>query len=198
MSLKISSQGLGSCLDDEPTANESTGVELLPPGAMYKANQQCRFQFNTTDETVKVCSRVDEICSQLWCEIDNHCVTQLKAAAPGTNCGHHKWCQEQKCVPMYDSPPKAVDGGWGNWTQWSECSRSCGSGISIQSRVCDNPLPAHGGSFCIGKRTMYKTCNTDPCPVGEPSFRATQCTRYNNETFRGKTYTWLPYFDTRE
>lgn len=169
----------------------------MPPGAMYKAEDQCRFQFNTTDEHVTVCSRVDEICSQLWCQIDDNCVTQLKAAAAGTGCGYHKWCHEQKCIEINDLP-NPVHGGWGNWSHWSECSRSCGAGISIQARVCDNPPPANGGSFCIGKRTRYKTCNTDPCDSNELSFRAVQCSRYNNETFRGKNYTWLPYFDTRK
>lgn len=163
---------------------------------MYKANDQCRFQFNTTDDNVKVCV-MDVICRELWCSIDGVCISQLKAAAPGTWCGKHKWCQEQQCVEV-NTTPKPVDGGWGNWTDWSECSRTCGSGISIQARVCDNPPPANGGTFCTGKRTRYKTCNTDPCPVDEPSFRAVQCTKFNNETFRGKNYTWLPYFDTRK
>lgn len=164
---------------------------------MYKAEDQCRFQFNSTDEKVKVCSRANEICSMLWCTINDECQTQLKAAAPGTRCGYHRWCHERECVEV-DQLPKPVHGGWGNWTEWSECSRTCGSGVSIQSRVCDNPPPANGGTFCIGDRTHYKTCNTDPCPAEEPSFRAVQCTRYNNETFRGNNYTWLPYFDTRE
>lgn len=62
----------------------------LPPGAMYNADLQCRLQFNTTDEAVKVCSKMDEICSQLWCLVSDECVTQLRPAAPGTNCGKHK------------------------------------------------------------------------------------------------------------
>lgn len=87
--IRLFSQGLGNCLDDEPSKDLPKEVEYnfsLPPGAMYKAEDQCRFQFNTTDE-VQVCSREDEICSQLWCQIDNNCVTQLKSAAPGTGCG---------------------------------------------------------------------------------------------------------------
>lgn len=62
----------------------------LPAGAMYNADLQCRLQFNTTDETVKVCSKMDEICSQLWCLVNDECVTQLRPAAGGTNCGRHK------------------------------------------------------------------------------------------------------------
>lgn len=184
-------------MDDEPTADPIPyDYQDIPPGAMYKADEQCRFQFNKTDERVKVCA-IESICRELWCTVNGECQTHLKAAAPGTYCGKHKWCQDKQCVEV-NSKPKPVDGGWGNWTEWSTCSRTCGSGISIQSRVCDNPQPANGGSFCVGKRTRYKTCNTDPCPADEPSFRAVQCSRYNNETFRGKTYTWLPYFDARK
>lgn len=33
---------------------------------------------------------MDEICSQLWCLVNDECVTQLRPAAGGTNCGRHK------------------------------------------------------------------------------------------------------------
>lgn len=57
---------------------------------MYNADLQCRLQFNTTDELVRVCSKSDEICSQLWCMVNDICVTQMRPAAPGTHCGKHK------------------------------------------------------------------------------------------------------------
>lgn len=91
-----------------------------------------------------------------------------------------------------------MDGGWGNWNEWSKCSRSCGGGISIQSRQCDHPTPANGGSFCVGERIRYKICNQELCPEDEPSFRSQQCAMYNNETFKGKQYKWQAYFDSRE
>lgn len=83
---------MGKCLDDQPSKQEFEEFEYpdLPPGAMYKADQQCRLQFNTTEEEVRVCSKMDEICSQLWCLVDDTCVTQLRPAAPGTHCGKHK------------------------------------------------------------------------------------------------------------
>ena len=57
---------------------------------MYNADLQCRLQFNTTDEDIKMCSQLDEICSQLWCMINGTCTTLLRPAAPGTRCGKHK------------------------------------------------------------------------------------------------------------
>lgn len=191
------SQGLGKCLDDQPTEFEEYSYPDLPPGALYNADLQCRLQFNSTDESIEVCSQPNEICSQLWCLVDGNCNTLLRPAAPGTRCDKHHWCQNKECVPI-DEVPTPVDGGWGNWSDYSECSRSCDAGVSVQTRLCDNPPPAHGGSFCTGERTRYKICNIDPCPGKDINFRAEQCTKFNNETFRDKIYTWLPYFDVRE
>lgn len=105
-----------------------------------------------------------------------------------------QWCQNQECVPAVD-PPSAIDGGWGDWSPWSECSRSCGAGVSIMQRECDHPKPASGGKFCVGERRRYRICNTQPCPEDKPSFRAAQCTYFNNESYNGQMYTWLPYFE---
>lgn len=92
-------------------------------------------------------------------------------------------------------PPSAIDGGWGEWSGWSECSRSCGAGVSIMQRECDHPAPVAGGKFCVGERKRYRICNTDPCSDKEPPFRSVQCASFNNQTHEGKLYTWTPYFD---
>lgn len=84
------SQGHGKCLEDWPEPFEEYQYPELPAGAMYNADLQCRLQFNSTDETIKVCSQLDEICSQLWCSIDDTCTTLLRPAAPGTHCSRHK------------------------------------------------------------------------------------------------------------
>lgn len=92
-------------------------------------------------------------------------------------------------------PPMAIDGGWGEWSSWSECSRTCGAGVSIMERECDHPRPAAGGKFCVGERRRYRMCNIDPCPEDQPTFRAVQCSSYDNHTYEGKKYTWTPYYD---
>lgn len=60
------------------------------------------------------------------------------------------------------------------------------------------PRPENEGSFCVGERIRYRACNMEKCPDTEPSFRAQQCSKFNNETYRGNKYNWLPYFDSRE
>ncbi|XP_008201118.2 A disintegrin and metalloproteinase with thrombospondin motifs 7 isoform X1 [Tribolium castaneum] len=187
-------KGLGLCLQDEPEDNEEYEYPELPPGAMYNADYQCRFQFGAK---ANVCSPLDEICVRLWCLVNDTCTTQLRPAAPGTRCGKHKWCQDQKCVPIME-PPVAIDGGWGEWSSWSECSRTCGAGVSVTQRECDHPTPTAGGRFCTGERRRYRMCNTDPCPDNTPTFRALQCSKHNNKTYEGKKYEWQPYFDQEE
>lgn len=67
-----------------------------------------------------------------------------------------------ECVPS-GSRPEAVDGGWGSWEAWSECSRTCGGGVSRSERHCDNPrfeiIPVsyYAVQFCMGGGGGLKT-----------------------------------------
>ncbi|KAH8266756.1 hypothetical protein KR026_005522 [Drosophila bipectinata] len=187
-------QGLGECLDDPPTPLDEYNYPDELPGARYNARGQCRLQFNlTNDSEVGSCSAPHEFCSTLWCRVNGECVTHMRPTAPGTACGRNKWCQNGKCVRREELA--AVNGGWGNWSEWSDCSRSCGGGVSTQQRECDSPVPANGGVFCIGERKRYKVCRKRPCPEYEPSFRAQQCAKFDNVSYQGATYKWLPFFD---
>ncbi|KAK3592726.1 hypothetical protein CHS0354_007728 [Potamilus streckersoni] len=58
-----------------------------------------------------------------------------------------------------------VDGQWGNWLPWEECSTTCGPGQRVRNRRCDNPAPQLGGQLCIGLSTELTVCNMRPCPV---------------------------------
>ncbi|XP_017485526.1 PREDICTED: A disintegrin and metalloproteinase with thrombospondin motifs 7-like, partial [Rhagoletis zephyria] len=190
-------QGLGNCLDNTPTAVKKYVYPALPPGVLFDAERQCRLQFNLTDSDLDAssCTSMNEICSALWCRVNGECVTNMRPTAPGTSCGDGKWCQNGKCVPIEQALP--INGNWGNWSQWSECSRTCGGGVSTQKRECNNPVPANGGLFCIGERKRYKICNYQPCPAGEVSFRAKQCSKYDNVCYQGGTYKWQPFFDKK-
>ena len=54
-----------------------------------------------------------------------------------------------------------VNGGWGNWADWSECSATCGNGTQYRGRSCDNPTPKKGGNNCTADGTSAK--ETQPC-----------------------------------
>ncbi|XP_070177098.1 protein madd-4-like [Littorina saxatilis] len=84
---------------------------------------------------------------------------------------------------------------WGNWSTWSECSRTCDGGATYQERKCIRSY--HSMLGCEGDRYRYNTCNTNSCPPGVLDFRSEQCAAYNNATYGGKLYKWLPYTDRK-
>lgn len=57
-----------------------------------------------------------------------------------------------------------VDGEWGNWLPWDECSKSCGAGERVRRRLCDNPQPQFGGVPCEGDSAERVACNVKRCP----------------------------------
>ena len=74
--------------------------------------------------------------------------------------------QFQSNVQIHHKYLFAVDGGWGQWTEWPDCDKECNGGYHTRTRVCDNPVPAYGGSECTSdgsKESETQPCNTDPC-----------------------------------
>ena len=59
-----------------------------------------------------------------------------------------------------------IDGGYGEWSPYTICSRTCGVGQRARSRSCVNPSPQYGGKNCsqIGKAQEIDVCNTKKCP----------------------------------
>ena len=57
-----------------------------------------------------------------------------------------------------------VDGGWTEWTDFSQCTKSCGFGSQIRSRTCTNPEPKHDGKPCFGPREEAIECIIVDCP----------------------------------
>lgn len=73
----------------------------------------------------------------------------------------HQWCRAGECVSKTPIP-QHVDGDWSPWSQWSMCSRTCGTGVQFRQRKCDNPpyvawLFFICPSFCLSVREMFNT-----------------------------------------
>jgi len=69
----------------------------------------------------------------------------------------------QACNPQ--SCP--VNGGYSPWSDWTQCTVTCGGGESLRSRQCTNPAPEFGGKDCssLGSSSETVKCKSDPCPV---------------------------------
>lgn len=103
-------------------------------------------------------------------------------------------------------------GTWGEWSAWTPCSRSCGGGVSIQSREClmsnrrnrmrtrrrSSMSYSRSGSKCVGLYRRFQLCNTQSCGLGYVDFRREQCASFNKTPFNRRFYTWEPYYDTPE
>ena len=48
-----------------------------------------------------------------------------------------------------------------DWTEWAECSVSCGGGTKSRTRTIDQPALNHG--TCDGDLTEEQNCNENPC-----------------------------------
>ncbi|CAH1780742.1 unnamed protein product, partial [Owenia fusiformis] len=56
--------------------------------------------------------------------------------------------------------------GLGVWTTWGDCSKTCGNGNRVRTRLYDNPTPSNGGNDCNHNDLMEtKFCKLIDCPV---------------------------------
>ncbi|XP_048744997.1 A disintegrin and metalloproteinase with thrombospondin motifs 6-like [Ostrea edulis] len=85
---------------------------------------------------------------------------------PGSYCGTGKICFNQGCVTFAaarQNPGRIRPGGWGPWTNWYPCSRSCGTGLTYRRRFCNNPSPLNHPGCDEDKGYEARTCNPQPC-----------------------------------
>ena len=57
----------------------------------------------------------------------------------------------------------AVNGDWTNWSEWTPCDVTCGTGLQTRRRNCSNPEPAFGGKICPGYKTEARNCQPRYC-----------------------------------
>ena len=68
-------------------------------------------------------------------------------------------------VPLPFLSTVSIDGGYSPWSDWSQCTESCGLGYQKRMRTCTHPEPQNGGSDCshIGKDEEWQDCNEKVC-----------------------------------
>ncbi|KAJ8319985.1 hypothetical protein KUTeg_001572 [Tegillarca granosa] len=59
--------------------------------------------------------------------------------------------------------PCPIDGGLSRWSEWTECSQTCGLGTKSRQRSCDSPTPQYGGRDCYGATVETTECQLEPC-----------------------------------
>ena len=59
----------------------------------------------------------------------------------------------------------AVHGNFTEWSEWSICAVTCGTGQIHRTRECNNPAPAYNGNDCFGLRKEDQYCSMpNVCP----------------------------------
>jgi len=150
ISMKISSDKMmsqSSIIDDEIDLHNFNSILTTKNDLTFSINKtvnkeskvldpdsQCQQVFGPESS---ICPYMPK-CKRLWCSVGSNgvCRTRNMPWANRTPCGRFKWCQEGECI-LTNS--QVVDGSWGPWSSFSECSRSCGGGIQVSIRDCNQP-----------------------------------------------------------
>ena len=123
-----------------------------------------------------------------------------------------------RTTPPHDRSTRAIDiftsyAGvrrvWTRWSAWSPCSSSCGPGLRRQQRYCVvtsanrvlrqassaeecDSASASQGSERFKVCSRYKPCYSSELGRHVRDPREPMCLRFNNRTYNGQNYSWLP------
>uniref|UniRef100_A0AAQ5Y950 ADAM metallopeptidase with thrombospondin type 1 motif 2 n=1 Tax=Amphiprion ocellaris TaxID=80972 RepID=A0AAQ5Y950_AMPOC len=182
------------CLRDDPFDHNWPSLPQLP-GLHYSMNEQCRFDFGV-GYTMCTAYRTFDPCKQLWCSHPDNpffCKTKKGPPIDGTMCGNGKHCFKGHCIWLTPDIIKQ-DGNWGSWSEFGQCSRTCGGGVQFRTRDCDNPRPAKGGRTCVGATYQFQMCNTNECEDIYSDTREEQCHAWDPRfEVHSNKHHWLPY-----
>lgn len=104
-------------------------------------------------------------------QIRNRMCSEPLPANRGAYCTGYSF--DQRSCSSSSPCTSPVDGGWSEWTAWSECSDPCNNGHKSRTRwvipylilcfprFCSNPRPSHGGQQCYGSDFELQPCS-DP------------------------------------
>ncbi|KAL4218809.1 A disintegrin and metalloproteinase [Mactra antiquata] len=192
------------CLNDVPPASFYKLYEnTTKPGTIYSANQQCKLMYGNEAEICEgVHANGQDVCGAIVCRAKhntgvNGCIINASPRMDGTECGNRKWCIGGQCVQMGAGDPAPRNGGWSQWeSQYGKCSRSCGGGVKVKRRFCNNPEPMYGGKECVGESLKAELCNLEGCINTQYDFRAQQCAATDNDPVTGRTFHWKPNSDS--
>merc|ERR1712062_649665 len=67
-----------------------------------------------------------------------------------------KHIELELCPNTFDNPRPTCTSEFGSWTEWSECSTTCGKGTRNRTRTCQGPFE------CIGEDTETEACPNNP------------------------------------
>ncbi|XP_062562795.1 hemicentin-1-like [Armigeres subalbatus] len=92
--------------------------------------------------------------------------------------------------------PCPINGGWGAWSKWSNCSLDCVTeytgmkSIRFRNRKCDSPPPSLGGKLCVGDEYEEEMCSAKFCAINGEWTPWTNWTPCSETCGFGRTLRW--------
>uniref|UniRef100_A0A3B3CX71 Uncharacterized protein n=1 Tax=Oryzias melastigma TaxID=30732 RepID=A0A3B3CX71_ORYME len=88
------------------------------------------------------------------------------SSCPGPHIQTKDFCILTPCDRKFRTFRMLVcDGGWSQWSNWTECTKSCGWGIKSRRRECDSPTPEGEGNYCEGLAGFMRCQSFPACHV---------------------------------
>ena len=134
-------------------------VLLTLPSTIHTA-KKCRYSANKLPGKIKKYNK----CLSIGFEPSIEGCEKVERENHKLRRNDRKKCAELEKFLMKCGHTCSVDGMYGEFGDWSECSAECGGGTQTRSRRCNNPAPKNGGADCEGKSEEMRACNTNPCP----------------------------------
>ncbi|XP_077456819.1 netrin receptor UNC5D isoform X1 [Stigmatopora argus] len=70
------------------------------------------------------------------------------------------FCEGMSVEKISCNAPCPIDGGWDEWSEWTNCSSQC---ERQRSRECNSPAPKHRGKMCEGGSEAIENCTDGQC-----------------------------------
>uniref|UniRef100_A0A8C7K0I8 ADAM metallopeptidase with thrombospondin type 1 motif 2 n=1 Tax=Oncorhynchus kisutch TaxID=8019 RepID=A0A8C7K0I8_ONCKI len=181
------------CLRDDPFDHDWPALPQLP-GIHYSMDEQCRFDFGAGYIMCTAYSTYDP-CKQLWCSHPDNpffCKTKKGPPIDGTKCSPGMHCFKGYCVKLTPDILRQ-DGGWGTWSNFGSCSRTCGGGVRFRTR---QSLPSSLAITqpCLSPFYEFQLCNLEECSEPFADFREEQCKMWDPYfEYDNTKHHWLPY-----
>ncbi|UMM42765.1 hypothetical protein L5515_018465 [Caenorhabditis briggsae] len=96
-------------------------------------------------------------CGDTGHQIRNRMCSEPIPSNRGAYCSGYSFDQ-RPCVMDNVCGEEKVNGGWTDWTSWSECTDYCRNGHRSRTRFCANPKPSQGGAQCSGSDFELNPC----------------------------------------
>ena len=126
-------------------------------------------------------SEESTVCHVASCPVDGHLTVWSDWSTCSASCGRGTKSRTRDCrSPRFGGAPCLgdvfdeaqcqpgpcdTDGAWSRWGGWESCDSTCGGGLRIRHRQCDNPAPTGLGFACAGGDIESRRCALEPCPL---------------------------------